>query len=96
VNERHEKYAAVRQAIADADPDLRRVIDVSIEYLATELGESPEAWRGAEVVADMMVQALSVGLKEPGAEAHLLQAAVSLMIELSMHPLTPWGRGVDR
>ena len=53
------------------DPDTQAAIASVISTLATDLGESPEAWRGATVVFGRIGQVLSSALSHTAADATL-------------------------
>lgn len=90
-------FAKVLDTLSESDPELRKMVEMTLEELATRLGESPEAWRGAEATADLVVNILGAGerlvMGGRAAGAHaLLTAVMSVAVALSMHPMTPWGQ----
>ena len=99
MSERAKPYERTRQQILDTDPDLRLLIDGRIEAVAMALGESPEAWRGAEVVADELVGILGTALGNTDEDEMqrrampMLTFTMCFAVTLGLHPMTPWGRG---
>ena len=83
-------------ALDESDPGLREAVEDQLARLAKTLGESPEAWRGAEAVADEFVAALGAPIaagRDPMSTAQpMIVYVMALATALSMHPMTPWAR----
>lgn len=86
-------YDDLLTEIHDKDPELAHLILNTVEVLALQLGESPEAWRGAEATADMVTGILKVAAETfPRDQRPLIFTVIQTVVfALSIHPLTPFG-----
>lgn len=81
--------SARRDLIADTVPvGLLKVLDEIVAELARELGESPEAWRGARAVAQNQAQVLRIALEADNVDPSKLLTVHTLVAALLIeHPL---------
>lgn len=98
---RRATFDRVMATIQSEDPTLGALVTDALKGIAEELGESPEAWRGAEAVADFLVHVLGHTMDAETLEEQQRRAVPMLMMIMStatalgLHPMTPWGQGVS-
>lgn len=90
-------FEHLRAILHEHEPEMGPIVDDLINDLATHLGESPEAWRGAMEVADHLVQIIGTTMRQVGdTDIQRSFAVVTLLMailtQISMHPLTPYGQ----
>lgn len=89
-------YEKVLAMVSEEDPALRELLDAMIEDVAGQLGESPEAWRGCEVVCDQLVVLFKQAEKDkpigPLRAVGLITFVSALTMALGLHPMTPWAK----
>jgi hypothetical protein len=89
-------YETQLSIIEQYNPELLSLVREIVADIAQHLGESPEAWRGAEIVADHIVQV--IGAVQQGGDKLSDRALPSMMLVmssltvLSVHPMTPWAQ----
>ena len=98
---RRATYDAVMTQLAEDTPELHEMVQGLVEEMTVRLGESPEAWRGVQEVCDMIVASFKAAESahhsmDPRRASGMVTFVTAVCVTFSLHPLTPWGRGVDR